>query len=304
VIAAPGLPTSPGARYSFVDWVDGGSRSRTFTGGSVDATLVARYDDEESLRLRVETNDPAEGIAPGTFSANPGAIAPEGQDFWFPHGSQVSVLAIARTGFAFRDWVGVGLTGTNPVSLTLNAPKEVRANFDVRYALAPPTPSVEIEAATHQEIVLEVSDANAPVTWSLVAGTLPPGMSLGASTGLISGAATRTGSFQTEVLARDAIGLEARAAIEIDVRPPNVGIAELVSSFVGSQDLLSEAQRAFFDFSGNGNGSYDIGDFRAYVLANPTLPESAAAARTSRIVVPLGDVLRARELDDESGEGP
>jgi hypothetical protein len=163
---------------------------------------------------------------------------------------------------------------------------------------------VEIEAATPQEIVLEVSDANAPVTWSVVSGALPPGMELGAATGIIGGAASRTGRYRAGVLARDAIGLEATAEIEIEVGPPNVGVAELVSSFVGSEDQLTEAQKAFFDFSGNGDGSYDVGDFRAYLLSNPNLPEAGAVAPPTRIFVPLGEVLQGRVLDRRGGDEP
>jgi M6 family metalloprotease-like protein len=301
--AAPGIPIALGRRYSFADWVDGAPRSRLFTGGFADETLVARYGDED-IRLRVETNDPAGGVAPATFSANPGAVAPEGQDFWFPPGTQVSVLAIARTGFSFREWIGVAPAQANPINLTLNAPTDIRANFDLRYALAAPTPTVQIEAAMAQEIVLQVSEANAPVTWSVVSGALPPGMELGASTGIIGGAASRTGTYEAEVLARDAIGLEARAVIEIAVGPPNVGVAQLVSSFVGAEDLLTDAQKTFFDIGGNRDGGYDVGDFRAYLLANLNLPESAAAARAKSVIVPLGEVLRNRELDEGGRRGP
>jgi M6 family metalloprotease-like protein len=296
IIAAPGIPIAPGVRYSFADWVDGAPRSRPHTGGFSDVTLVARYG-AETVRLRVETNDPAGGIPPGTFSANPGGVAPEDHDFWFPRGTHVSVLAIARTGFSFREWVGVAPSGSNPANLILTAPTAIRANFDLRYALAAPTPTVEIEAATLQEIALEVSEANEPVSWSVTSGALPPGMELGVSTGVIGGAATRTGTFEAEVLARDAIGLEARAAIEIEVAPPNVGVTELVSSFVGSEDLLTELQKTFFDFSGNEDGSYDVGDFRAYLLENPDLPESAAAARPGRIDVRVGELVPGGKLD-------
>jgi hypothetical protein len=172
------------------------------------------------------------------------------------------------------------------------------------YALAAPTPTVQIEAAMAQEIVLQVSEANAPVTWSVVSGALPPGMELGASTGIIGGAASRTGTYEAEVLARDAIGLEARAVIEIAVGPPNVGVAQLVSSFVGAEDLLTDAQKTFFDIGGNRDGGYDVGDFRAYLLANLNLPESAAAARAKSVIVPLGEVLRNRELDEGGRRGP
>jgi hypothetical protein len=66
---------------------------------------------------------------------------------------------------------------------------------------------------------------------------------------------------------------------------------------------LSDAQKTFFDFSGNGDGSYDVGDFRAYLLANPNLPESAVLVRSLRITVPLGGVEWSREPDPVGTEG-
>lgn len=60
---------------------------------------------------------------------------------------------------------------------------------------------------------------NAPLTWSLAAGTLPGGLALNASSGLLSGTPTAAGTFNITILAVDAVGgADSRAfALAIDV---------------------------------------------------------------------------------------
>lgn len=285
--AAGGIPTAPGKRISFLEWADGGPRTREITTQFSNETFLARYQDEE-IRLTVSANEPVEGVPAATFTADPDGVAPEGDDFWFPQGTVVSVLAEPRTGFAFRDWVGVADAAANPTVLTLDSPTAIQANFDLVYALAPIPPAVQAEAAIPQQIALEVSDGNDPVTWIVESGALPPGLALGSTTGVITGIPTDVGHYQAGILARDAIGLEARGALDIEVVPPSVGVQLLVSSFLGSSDLLTPAQGQFFDRVGNANGSYDIGDFRAYLMVNPDLPETAPAPLPSRTTVPIG----------------
>ena len=299
ITAAGGILLDPDSRISFDAWADGAPRSRVFTTQFSDETLVALYRDTE-IRLTVTTNDPAQGIAPGTFSADPGAVAPEGEDFWFPQGTPVSVLATARTGFAFRDWVDVPTPVDNPIALTLDEPVRLQANFDVVYGLAPVPETVEIEAATPHEIVLAVNEGNDPVTWSVETGLLPPGLELTAETGVIGGTATELGEFELEILARDGIGLEARAALSIRVLRPSLTEEVLVSPFIGTEDGLTAPQKDFLDLTGNENGGYDIGDLRAYLVGTPDPQQMQAGPLPSRTVIRLGEL----ELPEPKAIGP
>ncbi|MEX0935431.1 MAG: M6 family metalloprotease domain-containing protein, partial [Gemmatimonadota bacterium] len=289
IVAAAGIPTGPDERLGFVAWADGAARSREFSTGFSDATLLARYGIEQ-IRLGVATNDPADGIAPATFVATPGTVEPEDGDFWFPPGTDVSITALPRTGFSFREWVGVEAPAQNPITLTLDQPTDLTANFDLVYAFADIDEELTFEAAQPQNITFEVSDANAPVHWSVTAGSLPPGISLGQTSGRLTGAANTTGEFPVELLARDAIGLEARASILVTVERPNLGLEQLASTFIASTDQVSFLQKEFLDRHGNLDGSYDVGDFRAYVLRHPDLPESAVASSDADRVIPLGPV--------------
>ena len=278
VTAAAGIPLGPGERASFVGWRDGASRSRVLTTGFSGETFVATYGGEE-IRLRIATNDPAGGIVPGAFSAEPGPRVPEGDAFWFSRGTELSILATPRTGFAFRDWVGVaGDSLANPVTYLLDEPGELAANFDLIYRVAPFPERFEIRAATPEEIALEVWNGNAPVQWRVEEGHLPRGLMLESEAGVIRGVATETGDFGATLLATDAIGLEARAAVQMQVTPPVLLVDVLVTPFVGLDDEVTDAEKAFLDAVGNADGGYDIGDLRSYLLANPELPEGAASS--------------------------
>jgi hypothetical protein len=104
------------------------------------------------------------------------------------------------------------------------------------------------------------------VTWLVESGFLPPGLELDSDTGLISGAATQLGDFAVGVLAQDGIGLEASATLTFRVSRPELDVNRLVSGFLDAEETLTGAEKEFLDLEGNGDGRYDIGDLRAYLI--------------------------------------
>lgn len=72
------------------------------------------------------------------------------------------------------------------------------------------------------------------------------------------------------MVARDVLGLLAEATITLEVGDPGISLSQLVSPFLGVGEELTSLQEDFLDHVGNGSGSYDLGDFRAWVLANPS----------------------------------
>lgn len=61
---------------------------------------------------------------------------------------------------------------------------------------------------------LTAMGGTAPYTWSIIFGTLPIGLTLGAADGVISGTATATGSFIFTVLVIDSAGNAATLTIK------------------------------------------------------------------------------------------
>jgi hypothetical protein len=113
---------------------------------------------------------------------------------------------------------------------------------------------------------LSVAGGTAPYTWSIASGVLPPGLGLGASTGVISGTPTTLGTYTFEYAARDSTGATARV----------IGQITVVRAAPGTGDV-------------NGDGKVDLADVIlaqriALGLITPTAEQKAAAD-----VAPLGD---------------
>jgi len=107
---------APGVRYVFDCWSDG--RKKTLyriTASSSTTTYTAKY----SIQYKMNS------------SVNPsrsGTVSPSGT-VWDKQGNTVTVSAKAAFGYVFSNWSG-DLTGTsNPVTITLDKPKNVTANF-------------------------------------------------------------------------------------------------------------------------------------------------------------------------------
>lgn len=62
---------------------------------------------------------------------------------------------------------------------------------------------------------LASSGGNAPITWAITANNLPPGLSLNAGTGAITGTPTTNGTYVFTVTATDAVGATATQALQI-----------------------------------------------------------------------------------------
>ena len=56
-----------------------------------------------------------------------------------------------------------------------------------------------------------------PVKWSLVSGTLPPGLKLSQQTGTIAGTPRQSGSFRVTLGARDALGAKSQKTLVLHV---------------------------------------------------------------------------------------
>jgi uncharacterized repeat protein (TIGR01451 family) len=76
---------------------------------------------------------------------------------------------------------------------------------------APPSGQVAVPYSTQ----LTVTNGTSPFTWSVASGSLPPGVTLGAGTGLLSGTPTTAGSYPFTVQIVDASGQTASKAVTI-----------------------------------------------------------------------------------------
>jgi hypothetical protein len=89
-------------------------------------------------------------------------------------------------------------------------------------------------AGTAYNQTMSASDGIPPYTWSVISGTLPPGLSLNSSTGVISGTPTVPGSSGFTAQVTDAYSVSATALVSITINPPvNITTTTLPIGYVG-----------------------------------------------------------------------
>jgi M6 family metalloprotease-like protein len=267
VATAPGGgQVAAGIRLGFEQWSDGElERTRSITLGDADTVLVAHLGGRE-VELQwvpevVGGQPPGSPLPPGTLVTDPAL-----EDGWVVAGWPVRLEARPRPGFRFVDWVGALAGAGNPVDWTFAEPETLRARFEVSFAFAPPHASQEVLGAAPFQWALHVTEATAPITWRLTGGVLPAGVTLNAQTGVLGGTPLDVGTFALSLAARDATGLEALATRELQVALPSLSDDALGGVWLGTAPGLSEAMEELMDRLGNRNGTYDLGDLRAYLL--------------------------------------
>lgn len=292
VEAAGGESLGVGIRRPFTGWADDAQapRVRTLETPLQDLDLVARYEGEQyeiALALTGGQGD----VVPGTFSTQPAA-----PDLWFARGTNVTLEAKARQGFRFLRWTGALAGLPNPATVTLDGPLQAGADFELTYKVAEST--VTVSAAADPGITLAPENGTAPYVWKILQGTLPTGLVL-TEVGRLTGAAMETGSFPLTVEVSDFLGLRAQGSFTLQVDDAQIPLDALASRFLSAGPGLTAAQFQYLDLKGNGNGVYDLGDFRAWVLSHPGLPLSAAlkalvGPRT--VVIPMEPANVRREI--------
>ncbi|MCW2495751.1 putative Ig domain-containing protein [Jatrophihabitans sp.] len=101
------------------------------------------------------------------------------------------------------------LAGTGPQS---GPSPVVTPNVSPTLAFAAPPPG---EVAVAYSRLLAVTNGTSPFAWSLASGTLPAGLALNPSTGLLSGTPTAAGSFPAVIQVTDASGQTATEAVTL-----------------------------------------------------------------------------------------
>ncbi|MEV8638151.1 putative Ig domain-containing protein, partial [Streptosporangium sp. NPDC051023] len=73
------------------------------------------------------------------------------------------------------------------------------------------------EVGAAYSTTLAVTGGTSPYTWSVSAGSLPPGLTLNASTGVLSGTPTASGTYSFTVKVTDAVGQSATQAVTLTI---------------------------------------------------------------------------------------
>jgi len=267
LVGPSGGVVAPGIRVGFEGWGDGvQTRSRSVTLGFSDTVFVAELGGREvQLTWEPEVVGEVSGgsdLPPGSLLTDPPLDAG-----WIAAGRPVQLEARPRPGFRFLAWVGALAGAPNPITQAFQEPATLGARFEVSFGFLPGELSREVPGAASFAWSLPVSEGTLPITWQLTEGVLPAGVDLDRASGLVEGVPTVTGLFPFTVRATDATGLEAFTSRTLRVALPEVSETELVGLWLGTGPPPSAPLRALLDGLGNGDGFYDLGDLRAYLLA-------------------------------------
>jgi large repetitive protein len=153
--------------------------------------------------------------------------------------------------------------------------------------LFPAPPGGEVGVAYSDQ--LTVTGGTSPFTWSVSAGSLPPGLTLGASTGLLSGTPTAAGSYSFTVQVTDHAGLTSTEPVSLTVIPgPSLSFAAPPAGWthtVYSDTLTESGGTAPFTWSVS-SGSLPAG---ISLSADGNLTGTPTAVGTSSFTVKVTD---------------
>lgn len=108
-------------RTVFLSWSNGGSISQTITAPAISTTYTANFRTQYLLSLG---RSPSNG---GVISASPSS-----SDGFYNAGTAVDVTANPLGGWTFNGFTGDVSTTSNPISVTMTAPRSITANFSVQ----------------------------------------------------------------------------------------------------------------------------------------------------------------------------
>jgi hypothetical protein len=117
-------------------------------------------------------------------------------------------------------------TGSFSFTVTATDSESRTASKPLSINVAPPPlsvaaiPALETLMGLSFNYQLSASGGTTPYTWPAAPGTLPPGLNLNATSGLISGVPTAGGLFTFPVTVRDAASVSATATVQIKVIDP------------------------------------------------------------------------------------
>jgi uncharacterized repeat protein (TIGR02543 family) len=182
---------------------------------------------------------------------NAGSGNTTGGNAAYAAGENVNVSATANSGNHFVNWtlttpttpltiISGGLNSSVLVFVMPDEPVELTANFalDVEapvVSAAPAPPSGT--AGTVYNHTFQTASGTAPFTWSVASGNLPTGLTLGSSTGAITGTPSAAGTFSFRIRAANSGGSDDKPfSILINPVPPQIG-APPADMLVGTRDV-------------------------------------------------------------------
>ena len=248
-------------RWHFVSWSDGLAKDHPIVGSRAGATLTASLGRDFQLI--------ANSTSGGSVTADT-AINLAG-DF-VPEGRPVQLTPVDGS-LSFCGWTGDSTTTDSIISLPMRRPYTVTANFGTSPTITSANARPDgVMGATYAD-TLKFSGGGGVTTWTVSAGALPQGLTL-RTDGVVSGFPRRSGAFT--YTAKLVSCFTQTRTFTLSVTVPTLATADVTTQLLGPTSPLTTDETRYLDLLGNSNGSFDIGDFLAWVKVTGA-PSSAAA---------------------------
>lgn len=291
-----GTPNTAGSFTAVVQVTDAaaqnGQRSYTITigaptltlspaAGTLNATYAAAYS---------QTFSAGGGVAPYTYAVTAGTL---------PTGMSLAAATGTLSGTPTQPGsFAITVTATDS-SGGAGAPFSISQNYNVVVALPTiavgPTTVPGGTVAIPYSQTLSATGGIAPYTFVVSAGALPPGMSLSGA-GVLSGAPTASGTFNTTVTATDANGQTGARAYAVQVAAPTIVVTPAT--------LPSPAQGLAYSATFSASGGVAPYSFSATGTLPPGLSLTTGGVLSGTPTAPGTSTFTVLATDSSGGAGP
>lgn len=114
---------------------------------------------------------------------------------------------------------GVDVDSANEKLYVTLAPQDTLSSVSIPVTITSEAPTATLTAGKAFSTTVTTASGTGPITFALTAGALPPGIRINATTGVLSGIATRIGTYTYKVTATDADGYASSANYTQKVDP-------------------------------------------------------------------------------------
>lgn len=260
------LSASVRTRFVFQSWSDGQPRSHTITGSLAGASYTATLTRANLLSVARSGN--------GTVAFNPVA---DTNGTYIAEGTPVTLTATAAAPSIFDRWQGDTTTNNSVLVLPMGRPYSVTAVFATQLVIATTGTLPAGEVGNPYSQPLQASGGSGGFAWSVASGQLPRGLNLQVG-GQITGTPDSTGMFVFTVRVTSG-SQQAQLKDSITITAPTLVLAQVMGQILTGASTLTPTDLNYLDFTGNKSGSFDVGDFLAWVRRTGATPVPPAVLR-------------------------
>ena len=234
-----------------------------------DVTITRGWEVAVTILGPGEVTSSAPGVGAETCDASCSRLFGE-------RGATILLQATPDAGKAFLGWTGA-CTSVGACQFPLWSNSAVTARFGTA-PLFLKTTVVGGTMGKYYADSLEIDTGGGAPVWSVVAGSLPPGLLLGASNGRITGFPAAAGAFAFTIRVTSG-PFQIEQAVSIAIDKPVLALDAVIQALLGTS-ALSMDELMFLDLLGNANSQLDIGDVRAWLIdASYLTPAQRASVR-------------------------